>query len=186
MPNNVNNVTTGKPNILGSVFVGDTSATLPTDANTALDAGFKCVGYISDNGVENDNSITIQKIKAWGGDTVLSSVTESNDDFKFAMLEGTNVDALKSYYGDDNVLVDPETGNITIHKTGKDLPHKAWVIDQILNSGRLKRIVIPDGQVTARDTISYKDEEAVILGITITAYPNSSGQTHHEYIEGES
>ena len=184
MNNNVNNVTTGKPNVSGSVYYGPLTATLPTDATTALAESFVCVGYISDDGVENDNSIDVAKTKAWGGDTVHSSVTESTDDFKLTMIESLNGDALKAYFGDDNVSVNNATGAVTIHKTGKDMPKKAWVIDEALEGGRAKRIVIPNGQVTSRESIVYKDDDVVGLGITISAYPNSDGQTLHEYIEG--
>lgn len=185
MGNNVNNVSTGKPNVSGSIYYGPLTATIPTDAETELDEAFVCVGYISEDGVENDNTINTNDIKAWGGDIVLKPVTESTDDFKFTMIESKNVDALKAYFGEDNVTVDPDTGAITIDKTSADLPKQAWVIDQVLNDGRLKRLVIPNGQVTNRETITYKDEEAVGLGVTVTAYPYSGNKTHKEYIQGD-
>lgn len=184
MENNAKNVSTGKPNVAGAISYAPTTATLPTDATTALDEAFKCTGYISDGGLENDESITVNHIKAWGGNIVHSSTTEAKDDFKFVMLECTNVDALKAYFGDDNVSVDGETGAITISKTSEDLPRKAWAFDMVLSDERAKRVVIPDGQVTAKETISYKDADAVGYGITITAYPDSNGKTHYEYIEG--
>ena len=43
MANTATNVSTGKPNISGAVYVAPMTATLPTDATTALDAAFVCI-----------------------------------------------------------------------------------------------------------------------------------------------
>ena len=67
----VANVTTGKPKVAGAVFVAPTGTTLPTDATTALGTAFKELGYVSEDGVTNNNSPESENVKAWGGDTVL-------------------------------------------------------------------------------------------------------------------
>ena len=55
-----------------------------------------------------------------------------------------------------------------------------------MRGGRAKRIVIPDGAVTARETITYNDSDAVAYGITVSAYPDSTGKTHVEFLEAAS
>ena len=51
MSNDASNVSVGKPLASGAIFVAPSGTTAPTDAKTALAATFKCVGYISEDGV---------------------------------------------------------------------------------------------------------------------------------------
>ena len=75
MGNTATNVSTGKPNVTGAVYVGPKTATLPTDATTALPSSFVCLGYVSEDGVENANEMDVSDIKAWGGNIVSENIT---------------------------------------------------------------------------------------------------------------
>lgn len=185
MANTATNVSTGKPNISGAVWVAPFGTTLPTDATTALDTtAFTCLGYVSEDGLDNDNEMDISEIKAWGGAIVYRSLTGLNDNFSLSLIESENVDVLKNVYGDANVTVDADN-NVTVNVVAEDPQEKVWVFDLALRGGKAKRIVIPDGAVTARETITYNDSDAIAYGITVSAYPDSTGKTHTEYLEGE-
>ena len=94
------------------------------------------------------------------------------------------MDVLKNVYGDANVTLDAND-NVTINIVAEDPQEKIWVFELAMRGGRAKRIVIPDGVVTARETITYNDSDAVAYGITVSAYPDSTGKTHVEYLEAE-
>lgn len=184
MANTATNVSTGKPNISGAVYVAPLSTTLPTDATTVLDAAFVCLGYVSEDGLENNNELDVSEIKAWGGNIVYRSLNGLDDTFSLSLIESENVDVLKNVYGDANVTVDAN-GNVTINIVAEDPQEKIWVFELAMRGGRSKRIVIPDGAVTAREPITYNDSDAVAYGITVSAYPDSTGKTHVEYLEAE-
>ena len=182
MANTATNVTAGKPKIGGAIYVAPLGTTLPENTTDSL-TGFTCLGYVSEDGVTNDNSPESDSVKAWGGDTVLSYQTGRPDTFGFTLLETLNSEVLEVIYGEGNVSVDTN-GNISVKVTSEELLSHVWVIDMIVRDGRAKRIVIKDGAITSRGAIVYNDSDAVGYEITISAYPDSNGKTHNEYLEG--
>lgn len=181
MANTVTNVSAGKPKVAGAIFAAAVGTTLPTDATTALDNAFKCLGYVSEDGVENENTAESSSVKAWGGDTVLQSQTDKPDTFKFTLLEVLNLDVLKHIYGASNVTGTLSTG-ITVKATSDEAVEQSIVIEMNMRDGALKRIVIPDAKLTEVGTITYNDNDAVGYECTETAFPDAEGATHYEYI----
>lgn len=55
-----------KTKVTGVVFVGDKTSKLPTDGTSALDSTFVNVGYISDDGIENDTDIKTKDVTEMG------------------------------------------------------------------------------------------------------------------------
>lgn len=179
----VNKVSYGKPKVGGAISVAPLGTPLPKDAKSDLEAAYKNLGYVSEDGLTNANSPDADRIKAWGGDTVLVVSTEKPDTFEFTLIETVNVDVLKVVYGEDNVVGDLSTGITVTANADQALPH-VYVIDMTLKNKTLKRIVIPSGVVSETGDVEYKDDEAVGYNITVDALPDERGNTHYEYILG--
>lgn len=177
---NAMNVASAKPKTTGCVLRAPLGTTLPTDAKSALDAAFVNLGYCSDAGLVNSNSPNSNTVKAWGGDTVLSYQEDKPDTFKFKLIEALNAEVLKAVYGDNNVTGTRETG-ITVTANSAEQDECCWVFDLYMK-GEAKRIVVPCGKVSSVGEIAYVDNGTVGYEITVTAVPDTVGNTHYEYI----
>lgn len=182
---NAENITTDKPKIGGAVFRGPAGTTLPTDTTTALNSALKELGYISDAGISENTNLSTKETKAWGGDVVYSSQEGKSAQIKFAMLESTNPEVLKTVYGDTNVSGDLATG-ISVSANAKEMPECAWVIDMLIKGGAAKRITIPRGKVVAIGEVKHVDNDPVGYEVTVQCLPDTSGNTSYTYIKAAS
>lgn len=182
------NVLVGKPLASGGILtadVDDATATLPTDASTALPAAFKGSGYASSDGVTQTIGTDTTEIKAWGGDLVRTVQTSHKLTYKVKIIETTTTN-LGLYYGDDNVTETAASATHGLQRTvlvnATELPHKKWVV-AVKDGANTIRIAIPDGQITDRGDITYKDDEAIAYEATITCYADASGNKAYLYLD---
>lgn len=181
---NVKNVSAGSPKVGGAISVAPLETTLPKTATEDLDAAFKNLGYISEDGITNTNTPDTDKVKAWGGDTVLTIQNEKTDEFTFKLLEVLDVNVLKAVYGADNVKGELKTG-IEIKANSKETKATSWAFDMVLSNNVLKRVVLPHAKISEIGEIAYNASDAIGYEVTLTALPDSEGNTHYEYIIGE-
>lgn len=181
MGNLASNVSAGKPKSTGAIWAAPKGTELPESTSEALDAAFKCLGYVSDAGVVNSTSIESSKIKAWGGDTVLVILSSKEDSYKFTLIEVKNLNVLKFVYGSNNVSGSLETG-ITITANGDQPGQVALVIDMIMSDNTAKRVVIPTATISDVGDVTYSDTDAIGYETTIDCIPDENANTHYEYI----
>lgn len=178
--NDSSKVSFGKPKATGAVFVAPKGTALPTNATTALDAAFKGLGYVSEDGLVNSVETDTENVNAWGGDLVLVGQTTFMETFMVNLIE-TNPEALKVYYGEDNVEVSGDA--ITIKQNSGMLPNCVVVFEIVLTGGRIKRIVVPNAQIVDRSgEITYVDGQPIAYPALFQAYPDVDGNSHTEYI----
>lgn len=175
-------VVAGKPKVGGAIWSAPIGTKLPTDATTSLDVAFKDLGYVSDDGLKNEMTTDTEEIKAWGGDTVLTAQTGASDTFTYKLIESLNIEVLKEVYGAANVTGTLTTG-IKISVNSKEKIEHVIVVETIVRD-KFKRIVLPVAKIKEIAEITYVDGEPVGYEVTVQALPDSSGNTHYEYIGG--
>lgn len=181
MANDASLVLVGRPKVSGAIFSAPLGSTLPTDASASLNVAFVGLGYASEDGVEANYERTSEEIREWGGRIVKNPQTDVTDSYGVTLIQSGSVAVLKEVYGASNVT---ETGGVvTVSANGDPLPSKSYVFDMV-DGSKLRRVVIPNGQITAQESSSFQRGAAVAYPITITAYPDTAGNTHYEYLTG--
>ena len=175
------NVSAGKPKIGGAIYTAPVGTPLPTNAIDPLDPAFRGLGYVSEDGLRNDNSPESDTVKAWGGDTVLVIQSSKEDTFKFTLIEVKNINVLRFMYGSGNVEGDLATG-IKVTCNNNDVEEVSIVIDMIMSDNTAKRVVIPTAKISDVGDLVYSDSDAVGYETTVDCIPDLDGNTHYEYI----
>jgi len=186
----VTNIVAGRPLTATGVIFRDASnaLTAPTDATTALAAGWLVAGgpnqgYVGADGLTETIDRTTEKVKAWGGDTVKVLQTDFSVQYEFVLYE-TVLDVVnKTVYGDSLVTKTAVSGQPTklaIQTKSDTLPNSRWVFD--MKDGQAKvRIYLPVGQVTTIGEIVYSDENVIGYPVTVEAYPDGSNVQAYKY-----
>lgn len=180
------NVLVGKPVLNDAISVAPVGTALPTDVTTVANAAFKKVGYLSDDGLTEGEDRSTDTVQAWGGATVATAQSSFEKTFQFTMIEFLNANAQKLLRGDANVTATAATSStgskLTIRETA-DLPSpKAMIIDIVSGSAKVRH-VIPYGQVTDSDDISWTDSDPAGLPVTFSAYPDANGVYVYTYTD---
>jgi hypothetical protein len=155
--------------VTGAVSYATTAAPAPTTADGVLDAAFRDVGYISEDGVVETRDRSTGNVVAWQGSKVVRSVvTESSISVQFTMIE-TNRNSVELYYGspvngaDGSVEIDPgETGG-----------RRAMVVDYI-DGDKFVRLYLPQAEMMEPGESNLTSGDAVGLDVTIIGYPDDT------------
>lgn len=182
--NATSNVDVGRPKVGGYAFRAPVGTTLPTDAKEALDAAFLNMGYVSNAGLRATYERTSTDHREWGGDIVETTQDEYGETYVVEFIESLRGDLLKALFGDDNVTIVPPTagveGSIAVAHNSEELDQAAWSFD--MKSRRSsKRIVLPQGKVTALGEVSFVSNDLIRYSTTLKAYPDDAGNCSYEY-----
>lgn len=180
MAENMENVVTSKPKAGGCVWSAPVGTKLPTDATSAIDASFKCLGYISEDGVAEAIEGDSENTRAYGGDEVLVVQTSHSVTYTYTPIE-TNPVVLAETYGEDNVTSDESGGTATAKVNSTARKPRSYVYEHLLSNNEVERIVVPRGQVTSIGERVHKTGSPVGSQLTTTAFPDESGNKAYHY-----
>lgn len=163
--------------ITGAVYAGATTAAAPT-ATTSTLTGFTELGYVSADGVSFTQDKTTNQIRAWqNSDLVREVVTETTVTYSFMLME-SNQAVIEAYFGgtmtDGKIQVNPSATG------GK----QSFVID-VVDGDKAIRHYIPTGEILSVDAQTIANGEALMYGITITAYASAGRSADVFYSEFE-
>jgi hypothetical protein len=148
--------------ITGAVYAGATDAAAPTGATSTLEA-FTELGYVSSDGVSFTIDKSTNQIRAWqNADLVREVVTEGTVTYSFMLMESSQA-VIEAYFGSTMT-----TGKVEVNATATG-GKKSFVID-VVDGDKAIRHYVPSGEILSVDAQSIVNGDALMYGITITAY----------------
>lgn len=172
---NRNNVLVGAPDVkaAGGITLGDVvvlGGVVPDDAVTPIDAslGHEPAGFVSEDGVTKTVDRTIEKIRDWNGDTIITVQSDHGVTLQLTFMEGANAVVLKRIFGEENVIIDGE--NITILDTAAELPHFSLNIEIKGSATRKIRLFAPDAQITETGDVTFVRSGVIQYQVTIECF----------------
>ena len=184
---NADQVRVGTPDQLttGAILSAPTGTALPTSASAELDDGLVASGYVSADGLTLAPDMSTADINEWGGALVRRLLETFDGTLSWSHLE-TNENSLKNTFGDANVTVTPADsthGKQIKVAIGASLPEvKSWAF-KIKDGAERILIVVPRGQVTTVDEISFVSNDAIMWPVTLSTYPDSEGHCIYIYTD---
>ena len=180
-------ILTGSPiTATGGILSAPLTTTRPTDAVTALPAGFVKKGYVGEDGVTKTVDKTDEKIRAWGGSTVKIVRQEHSVSYSWTFLESGNAEVLKAIYGADNVIITPATvdhgAQIEIRETGQMLPRESWLLE-MKDGDTAIREYIPDGQLAVSGDVQFVHSNVIQYTVTLEAFPDANGVKSYSWMD---
>ena len=180
-------ILTGSPiTATGGILSAPLSTTRPTDAVTALPAGFVKKGYVGEDGVTKKVDKTDEKVKAWGGSTVKIVRQEHSVSYSWTFLESGNAEVLKALVGEENVTITPATathGNqIEVRETGQMVPRESWLLE-MKDGDTAIREYAPDGQLAYSGDVQFVHSNVISYTVTLEAFPDSNGVKSYTWMD---
>lgn len=172
MPADANEVVVGGN---GKVYVAPAGTALPTNIATALNAAFKDVGYVSEDGVTFNDSKDVADVEAWQAFYPIRKLIEAkNSSLEFVMRQW-NEDTVKVAFGGGTIS---RVSGITTYRPptpDAGLTYHAVVVEWV-DGASTYRLVIPrcviDGEVSPNIVRTAAADLPVSLAVTPSGNPD--------------
>lgn len=185
---NTRNVSAAQPKVGGGVYWAPLGTALPTDSSTALAAAYKALGYVSDAGITPSRDTSVDKPKAWGGDTVAALQTDESLSYEWTLIEVFSDEVRKFVHGSANVTLTPPAAGVggklaILDKGGK--PANCVLVFDMKYGAKTRRVVLPVADNTVSGEAPFSDSDLSAFTLTSEALKDTSGVRVYEYTQND-
>jgi hypothetical protein len=159
----------------GAVYVAPLGTSPPANSTASWSTAWKELGYLSEDGIEEDPSIDVQEIKVWQSGLIVRRVlTGSGLQWKFTVVE-TNLATVGLFWPGSVVtqLTGPPVETRTDIKTPVIVPQAIGF--DVLDGSTIERTVVPRAELAGRDSRNLVNGAARPFPITMSGVPDTAG-----------
>ncbi|MEU7771224.1 hypothetical protein AB0C44_07850 [Micromonospora taraxaci] len=167
----------------GAVYTHDPDTpgtiTAPTNATTALAAGFLAIGAIGEDGLEEATNQDRTDVFIWQGNALVRRIPgQFTKEFTFAAAE-TSLLTLGIQYAGSVITQTAEGAKVEEKPPATDI--RAWVLHGLDGADRAQRVYLPKAEVTNRGNVIWSSGGITVYEWTLSAYLDTSGTVAYRY-----
>jgi hypothetical protein len=150
--------------ITGAVYAAPLGTTAPTDYATALNAAFKDLGYLGEDGVSITPNEASKKLKAWQNGQTVKTIRKGEDiTVAFELIELRSEDAQKAYWGEGATVA---SGGLTVTVTDLSGSTPIMLVVEAHDGDVGTRYFFPKATLSERGTISLLSDNYQAMPVT--------------------
>lgn len=164
----------------GGGWVADVGTTAPDSPLTQPLAPWAPLGAISDDGLVYGFDEDSQEFTPWGQTSPFrTQVTKSVRTFKLTLWETARVAVQSIMYRIPaaDLAPDSTSGLTTFAETASPSPDRRGWWFAVFDGDTARGFYVPEGEISDRSDVTFKQDEMSGYEITITAYPDAAGNT---------
>lgn len=158
------------------VYTAPVGTTLPTDTSASLNAAFRALGLLSEDGMTEGRDEDVTDHWAWGGILVRTTRSKHKRTFVVTALEDNDVVFDLANPGSNTAT----TGGVTTRTVYVPDPNPQAFVIHLTDGSTVKRLAVPRGEVSVVGEKTYSDAEMTMTELTITVYPDENGLLFYE------
>ena len=163
----------------GGGWVAPTGSTAPASPLVQPVAPWEPLGAISDDGLTYGFDEDSQEFTPWGLTSPFrTQITKSVRTFKCTLWETARVAVQSIMYRIDAADLAPDVGGLTsFAETASPTPDRRswWFL--VMDGDTARGFYVPQGEISDRSDVTFKQDEMSGYEITVTAYPDEAGNT---------
>lgn len=162
--------------VTGALYYDKTGAgTAPTDGTTALNAAFKDLGYVSEDGVTISfpDAGDVTNLKAWQNQATVRTLRTTTEDvptISLTLIE-TKIEVIEAVFG---VSVTSGASEGSFEYDANDTRTSARVVLSIVDGSELIRLYAPQAVVSSIDDMTLTSTDVLGWSITLDLERNAT------------
>lgn len=162
----------------GGGFVAPTGTASPASPLEQPVSPWEPLGAISDDGLVYGFDEDSQQFTPWGLTSPFrTTITQSIRTFGLTLWETSRVPVQSLMYRLDAAELAPVGGLTSFAETASPVPDRRAFWFVVFDGDNAKGFYLPEGEISDRSDVTFKQDEMSGYEITVTAYPDEAGNT---------
>lgn len=152
----------------GRVYVGPTTATLPTDESEALDSDFVDLGYLTDAGLTVSPSMTVESVQPWQSFYSVREIVTARELTLGMELLQFNADTTVLAFG-GGVVTEESSGHFKLVPPSPETIDKRSAVVDWQDGDKKYRLVVPVCMMSEGGEFTLARTSPATLAVTLKA-----------------